>query len=114
MANLSFDNLPQAVYEIHQRLERIEQLLLQISKVGPNSDQILTVSEAAEFLDLSVSTIYKMTSSGELPFMKRGKRCYFSKTELLTYLKQGRRKTNLEIEAEADAYINRKGGFKRS
>lgn len=113
MANLSFDHLPQAVYEIHQRLERIEHLLLQISKTGSNSDQILTVSEAAVFLDLSISTIYKMTSSAELPFMKRGKRCYFSKNELLSYLQLGRRKTNLEIEAEADAYIRNRGRFKR-
>ena len=113
MQHLTFDHLPQAVYEIHQRIERIEQLLIQISKAGPNSDQILTVSEAAEFLDLSVATIYKMTSGGELPFMKRGKRCYFSKTELLTYLQLGRRKTNLKIEAEADAYIRKRGKLKR-
>lgn len=54
-----------------------------------------------------------MTSGAELPFMKRDKRCYFSKTELLTYIQLGRRKTNFEIEAEADAYIRNRGRFKR-
>jgi len=42
--------------------------------------------------------------------MKRGKRLYFSRTELLEYLKAGRKKTNAEIEGEAETYLKRKGG----
>ena len=57
MANLTFDQLPQAVYEIQQKLERIEQLLVQLNKTGPESDKFFTVSEAADFLNLSVATI---------------------------------------------------------
>jgi len=52
-------------------------------------EQILTIQEAAEFLSLTVPTIYSKVSKGELPFMKRSKRLYFSRTELLEYLKQG-------------------------
>jgi hypothetical protein len=41
--------------------------------------------------------------------MKRSKRCYFSKKELMDYLKQGRRKTiaeqDAEIQLETDAYL---------
>ena len=70
MANLTFDQLPQAVYEIQQKLERIEQLLVQLNKTGPESDKFFTVSEAADFLNLSVATIYKLSSSGELPVIK--------------------------------------------
>lgn len=108
MSNLTFEQLPQAVYEIKQKLDSIEQILLQLNKTGPESDKFFTVSEAADFLNLSVATIYKMSSSGELPVMKRGKRCYFSKLELIAYLKKGRRKTNEEIEAEADEYIRKR------
>jgi hypothetical protein len=42
--------------------------------------------------------------------MKRSKRLYFSRTELLEYLKDGRKKSNAEIEAEAKAYLKKKGG----
>ncbi len=69
------------------------------------------LGEAAEFLSLTVPTMYSKVSKGELPVMKRAKRLYFSRTELLDYLKAGRKKSNAEIEAEAEAYLlNRKKG----
>ena len=74
-------------------------------------EQLLTIQEAAEFLCLTVPTMYSKVSKGELPVMKRSKRLYFSRTELLEYLKAGRKKSNAEIEQEAKAYLlnNKKG-----
>lgn len=74
-------------------------------------EQLLTVQQAAEFLNLTVPTIYSKVSRGGLPVMKRGKRLYFSSTELMEYIKDGRKKSNAEIEAEAEAYLsdNKKG-----
>lgn len=69
-------------------------------------EQLLTVQEAAQFLNLTVPTIYSKVSKGELPVMKRSKRLYFSRTELLDYLKDGRKKSNAEIEQEAKAYLS--------
>jgi hypothetical protein len=39
-----------------------------------------------------------------LPVMKRSKRCYFSKVELINYLKLGRKKTLAETATEAEQY----------
>jgi excisionase family DNA binding protein len=61
----------------------------------------------SKVLGLSAPTMYSKVSRGELPVMKRGNRLYFSKKELLEYLKAGRKKTNAEIEAEAQAYLNK-------
>lgn len=74
-------------------------------------EQLLTIQEAAQFLNLTVPTIYSKVSKGELPVMKRSKRLYFSSVELMEYLKEGRKKSNAEIEQEANAYLsnNRKG-----
>lgn len=72
------------------------------------TEQLLTIQEAAKFLNLTVPTIYSKVSKGELPFMKRGKRLHFSSTELMQYLKDGRNKTNAEIEAEAHTYLSKK------
>lgn len=73
------------------------------------TDELLTVQDAAKFLRLSVPTIYGLIHKGELPVMKRSKRCYFSKHELLDYLKQGRKKTLAEtaseISKETDAHL---------
>jgi len=67
--------------------------------------------EAGEFLSLTAATIYSKISRGELPVMKRGKRLYFSRDELLEYLKDVRNKTNAEIERDANTYLlnNKKG-----
>ena len=71
-------------------------------------DQLLTIQQAAELLHLSVKTLYIKVSKRELPYMKQGKRLYFSQKELVEYLKQGRKKTTGEIEAEAEAYLSNK------
>lgn len=101
---------------IEARLSSIETLILDLkqpTKVEPTEqpEQLLTVQEAAHFLNLTVPTIYSKVSKGELPVMKRSKRLYFSNTELMQYLKAGRKKSNAELEAEAEAYLsnNRKG-----
>ena len=71
-------------------------------------EQLLTIQEASEFLSLTVPTMYSKVSKGELPVMKRSKRLYFSRTELLEYLKDGRKKSNAEVEQEAKAYLTDK------
>jgi len=58
---------------------------IQISKAEPaeTPEQLLTVQQAAKFLSLTVPTVYSKVSKNELPVMKRSKRLYFSRTELL-------------------------------
>lgn len=97
---------------IEARLSSIENLILDIKhqpkevESKEQSEQLLTVSETAQLLNLSIATIYSKVSRRELPFMKRGKRLYFSSIELMNYLKDGKVKSNLEIEAEANAYLS--------
>lgn len=71
-------------------------------------EQFLSIQEASAFLNLTVPTLYSKVSKGELPVMKRSKRLYFSRTELMDYLKKGRKRSNSEIEAEAVEYLNKK------
>ena len=52
--------------------------------------QIMGISDACRYLDLSKSTIYKLTSRGAIPHRKPGKRLYFIKSELDAWIKQGR------------------------
>ena len=78
----------------------------QVHSEQPQTDELLTVQDTAKFLSLSVPTVYTLISKGELPVMKRSKRCYFSKVELINYLKQGRKKTYSETANEAETYIS--------
>lgn len=113
MKNLTFEELPTAVHQLQAKLDTIENLLLNLKRkdIKENSEKIFSVKEAAQFLNLTVPTIYSKVSKRELPVMKRSKRLYFSSTELLKYIKDGRKKSRAEIEEEATAYIsnNKKG-----
>jgi excisionase family DNA binding protein len=107
--NISFDSLPAAINSLGKKLDRIERLLLEQSEQQPiASEKLLSIKEAADFLNLSVPTIYSKVSKNEMPHMKRGKRLYFTREELLDYIKGGRKKTNSEIESEALQSLVRK------
>ena len=71
-------------------------------------DIMYNTTEACEFLNISKSTIYKMTSSKSVPFYKpNGKNMYFKKVELEEYLTKKRQISNSEIETEVSAYLTR-------
>jgi excisionase family DNA binding protein len=102
--------------EIAARLTNIENLLLDL-KHNPGgapplqeSDEFLTVKDAAVFLKLSVPTVYGLISKGQIPVMKRSQRCYFLKVDLVNYLKEGRKSTLKEISAAADEFVKNKRG----
>ena len=86
----SFEQLPQMVGQLAAKLEKIEQLLLKQSIPSKEQqDQILDVAKACRLLNLAKPTVYGLVSQGKLPYMKRGKKLYFNKLELLEWLQQG-------------------------
>lgn len=107
---LTFDRLPEAVTMLTKELRELKRLFIEKQEQSPplQQEQFLNIQEGAEFLHLTVPTMYSKVSKGELPYMKRGKRLYFSRTQLMEYLKEGRKKTNAEIEQEAEAFLYNK------
>ena len=68
-------------------------------------EQVLNVDECAAFLSLSKATIYSKISKGDLPTIKKAKRCYFLKSDLIEYLKKDRVSTNDKIKDEIDQFF---------
>ncbi len=94
MTELTFDKLPQAVSQLFEKLNSIEQILLsQGNNTQPETDQLLTIKQAGEFISLSVPTIYGLVQRAAIPVSKQGKRLYFSKQELTDWIKSGRKLT---------------------
>ena len=116
--NLTLNDFLYAVRElpkIKNEVSELKRLFIQRQAEPPTkeAEKLLTIQEASEFLKLSVPTLYSKVSRNELPYMKQGKRLYFSSIELMDYIKEGRKKTDAEIEAEADAYLsNKRKGLK--
>lgn len=108
-SRISYDSLPSAVEVLIQEAQeqkRLLNLLLEYQqKKTPPPDEILEADEAAAFLKITKPTLYSKVSRGELPYMKRSKRLYFSRIELIDYLSEGRRQSNADIESKAEAYL---------
>ena len=103
---ITFEKLPQAVTQLFDKLENLERLILsQNNAPQPEEDKLLTIREAAEILHLTVPTVYGLVQRSEVPVCKRGKRLYFSKQELVSWIMSGRKKTIVEIDEQTDQFI---------
>ena len=98
MKPFTFDQIPVMMNKIHDKLEHLEKLIIRISNVEENKEEVLNIQEASKLLDLSVSTIYSKVCKREIPVNKQGKRIYFYRHELMKWIKSGRVKTYLEIQ----------------
>ena len=57
-------------------------------RAGPKPKRLLKLTEAAEYLNLSKATLYKMTMTRRIPFYKVGSRTMFSEEQLGTWIKK--------------------------
>jgi excisionase family DNA binding protein len=89
---ITFEQLPEAVSQVLSRLVQIERLLEhKDNKTQPEQDDLLVIEDASKFLHLSSPTIYTLVSNRKIPFMKKGKRLYFSKKALTQWLVESKK-----------------------
>lgn len=75
--------------------------------------EVLTSDEAAKYMGVSKSYLYKLTMRKQIPHYKpMGKMCYFDRLELQEWLKNNRVTTESEINQQAQAYCMKKGGLR--
>lgn len=106
---LTFDQLPIAVHRLSKQVEELRKLLTQ-NKQPQESDRWFDLEEACIYIPDKPSklTVYGWVHTGTIPVHKRGKKLYFLKSEIDLWLKQGRKKTLAETEAEADKYVGKR------
>lgn len=70
------------------------------------SKEVLNLEEAAMFLGISKSSLYKMTHNQVIPYFKpNNKMVYFEKAELLKWLRQNPVASQAQISEEAKAVM---------
>lgn len=97
------------------RLSNIESLLLDLKHSannpisGSDTNDLLTIQQAGEFLHLSIPTLYLKVSKSEIPVCKLpgSRRLWFSKQELTEWIKTGRKQTVAEVKAEVEQTLSR-------
>ena len=71
--------------------------------------KVLTSEEAAKYMGISKSYLYKLTMRQQIPHYKpMGKMCYFNRIELEEWLQNNRIATDDEITQKANNYCMRK------
>ncbi len=70
-------------------------------------EEILSLSEATDFLKIKKSCLYKKTSQKQIPYYKPPgcKRIYFRKAELEEWLLSNKIKTVVELEKNTENYL---------
>lgn len=113
MKEITFEDLPRAVSQLFNKLEAIESLLLINSRdTQLEQDQWLDLTELCNYLPdkPAKSTVYSWVHSGMIPYHKGAKKLRFLKSEIDQWLKNGKRKTKVELANEVGQYIKRRAG----
>jgi excisionase family DNA binding protein len=99
---------------LEDRLINLETLLLDVLQehkkviVKDEPQKFIAIDEAATVLHKSKPTVYRLASERRIPSFKNGKSLLFKESDLLAFIEQTRRKSSLEIKAEA---TNQKKGL---
>ncbi len=90
------ERLIKQMAQLKQRIDGLENIL-------SNNKDVLTLEEAALYLGISRSSLYKMTHAHTIPFYKpNGKLVFFEKKELLAWMRQNRVATEPTVHNHPD------------
>ena len=89
------------IADLQKRVETLEDIL----EAGK---EVLTVEEAAKFMGMARSSLYKMTSDQTIPFYRpNGKMIFFEKSDILSWIRKNRVSSREEIEEEARLHMRK-------
>lgn len=87
-------------------LEKLEKLEQRIGEQNLLMKEVLNFNDACNYLDISASHLYKLTSQKSIPhFCPQGKKLYFNRAELDEWLQRNRQTSTDEIETMAANYF---------
>lgn len=89
------------------KVESFEHRIEVLENTLSAAKEVLTLEEAALFMGISKSSLYKMTHRHGLPFFRpNGKLIYFEKAELLKWMRQNRNMSEAETKEAAAQKLN--------
>ena len=83
-----------------------EKVLKNLNPINSSpEDAFMNIDDTSKLIDLTKPTVYGLVHQNKIPYHKKGKRLYFLKSEILSWLKSGKHQTQTELEDKADAYL---------
>ena len=91
---------------MEKKLQQVADLI--VEQISYTAKAVLTTDEAARYMNVSKSALYKLMMKREIPYSKpNGKLCFFSRQELENWLMRNRVATADEIHEQAQTYCSR-------
>lgn len=88
-------------------LKKLDELSRRIQEQNILDKDILTLREASSYLQLSRSSLYKMTHNKKIPhYVPGGKKIYFRKKELNEWIEKSRVSPTHELEGDIESYLS--------
>ncbi|MFC4633358.1 helix-turn-helix domain-containing protein [Dokdonia ponticola] len=69
-----------------------------------NEDVLLTIDELVKLINMTKGSIYGLVHKNAIPYHKKGK-LYFLKSEILEWIKSGKRETKTSLHDKANEYL---------
>lgn len=89
--------------------KQLKEIIALLTKQNLLEKEFFTLEEAAQFLNQSRSSLYKLTSKKEIPFyVPGGKMIYFRRSELESWIVDSKVDTVDELQASIDNYLSQK------
>ena len=93
---------------LKQQIDLLKKELSDVRRALAGMKDVLPLSDAADYLGLTRSALYKLTHNNEIPFYKpHGKMCYFERIELDNWMRRGLVMSKTQIAAKAEAIEQR-------
>ena len=104
---ISIEEMARQMADLQRQLRETNKRLEEAEKRTLLSKDILTLEEAALYLGVKRSQLYKLTHRMEIPFYNpQGKMNYFERAELDAWMRRGRSNSKTEIETEAQQRLD--------
>jgi excisionase family DNA binding protein len=102
------------MYNENDILQQLHVIRKELAELKVTQKEVLNFDEACEYLSISASHLYKLTSTHQIPcYQPNGKKLYFRRCEVDEWLLRNRKAATNEIEKMASDYVmlnSRKGG----
>ena len=94
--------------ELAKYVAELEKRVRNLEDKFDSGKEVLTLQEAAQYMGIARSSLYKMTSNQTIPFYRpNGKLIFFERDDILTWIRRNRVFSTEEIEEEARLHMQR-------
>jgi predicted DNA-binding transcriptional regulator AlpA len=105
---IPFEQTQQDVAEVKKDFKELLVFLQIMVENQSQEDDPKSIEEIVKLTGYTKPTIYGYCQKNKIPHHKRNGRLFFFKSEIINWIKEGKQKTTLEIEADVDNLLSRK------